>query len=390
MSDQLERELRGALHRISTAAPPPNLTQAALRQAGRASLVRRVSAGAAAVAVAGVTAAAAAVTGGVHSGGAPGPGSSAGSHSPAAPSFAGKQVVAAYSCTSGTQGVTRSLVLNRATGRYVTTPYCDVALSPDGARAMVTDYNNGHPRYGILDVAANHVRWLAGGYATTGSGGEWAPDGRHLLLTGGRTDIGQEAELRPENNGFMIVDTATLRIDFHPVLDVPNTLGAHGVWLPDGQTIAITVGTAGTGEGGPRVTGIRLYDQRGQALRTLPATRGLLAGGAISPDGGTMVLLNPVGIDPDPQLADTRTGRVLRTVRLPAGTAIMGWYDADHLILLADVTGRHASHPLLITDLSGHPLRTVPTGPANHPGISDDLVLAPAAGLPPAASGIVF
>jgi Tol biopolymer transport system component len=239
-----------------------------------------------------------------------------------------------------------------------------------------------HPaRAGVMEVSTGRVRWIDG----YNGAGAWSPDGRRILLTGGPAGLSQQASTEPRNNGFVLLDTADLRPTFYPIPDVPNGFGARGVWTPDGQAIAITICACANGavHNGPwPVTGIRLYDLRGHQLRTLPATAGLWSEAAFSPDGTAMVL-TPENAYPhlSVQIADARTGAGRQSLRLPDGE-FTGWYDADHLIVRSGPERGSTTSVLLIVDLRGHVVRTVPLRPGDPGEQSLGLSAGSAAGVP--------
>lgn len=369
MTDQLERELPDALARLAAGAPPTTDLAARVFRRGRRTAAVRLTA--AATGVAGVTAAVVfAATAATGSGGStPGGGVTAAGRP--APRPAPPHVVSAFSCDGvavDRQDRTvaqHSLLLDRSTGRLVGVPYCDVLPSPDGTRALVLtgDGSAADPtRNGVLDVASRQVHWIAG-YTGNGS---WSPDGHRILLTGGPAGLSQQESLRTGNNGFVLVDPRSAKVEsFTPVPDVLSGIGARGVWTPDGTAIALTSCACSGGgvHSGPwPITGIRLYDLRGRAIGSLPANRGLWTEEAFSPDGSSMVLTEDGQAGGSVQVADARTGQVRRAVRLPAGSQFLGWYDQDHLTVLADGTGRNLTWPvpLQIVDLAGRVTRTVP------------------------------
>ncbi|HVQ96222.1 MAG TPA: hypothetical protein VMU51_34710 [Mycobacteriales bacterium] len=394
MTDQLERDLRAALERLGDRPPPLGLTEGALRRARRARTARWT---AAAAGTAGLTAAvvfaAAALTGP--------PAATPVVGSTAAVAGAGGRVVTLYGCDGiavdehGRTVRQTSLVLDRAAGRYREVPYCGVVPSPDGRLALVSDGDGSaaHPlRNGVLTIATGATRWIHG-YTGTGS---WSPDSQRLLLTGGPAGLSQQASLEPRNNGFVLVNVATLTTTFHPVPDVPNGLGAAGAWTPDGQAIAITICACPSGsthEGSWPITGIRLYDPTGRQLRTLRADAGVWSTAAFSPDGASIALTAEAGTSGRPlQIADARTGQVRQTVPLNGGQ-FLGWYDATRLILRAGEarTSYRPTYPeLRIVDLVSGTVRTVPARLGQSRKIPAIVLTGPSTGLTDPTGKLTF
>jgi hypothetical protein len=389
MTDQLEHDLRAAFDRISAGEPPLGLAEGALRRARR---TRSTRWGAVGVAATGLAAAAVLTVGTL----AGAPHTSANGTNSAA---AQPRVVTAYDC--GFRVLARpvgpaipqfSLLLNHRSGQYRRVPYCDVAPSPDGSRALVhdTDGSDAHlAQTGVLDLATGRVRWIDG----YNGAGAWSPDSRRILLTGGPAGLSQQASTEPRNNGFVLMDAADLRPTFFPVPDASNGLGARGVWTPDGQAIAISICACPSGavHNGPwPVTGIRLYDLRGHQLRTLPATAGLWSEAAFSPDGTAMALTaEDSPRHPSVQIADARTGAVRQSVPL-LDDQFIGWYDADHLIVRSGPERGSTTSALRIVDLRGHIVRTVPLRPGDPGEQSVGLSVGSAAGVPDPSHTLTF
>jgi hypothetical protein len=364
MTDQLQRDLRAAFDRL-TAEPTPlagALTAHARRRAARTRAVQLTTTTAAVIAI---------VAGGVvtvRTVTAPTvvtplsttTAASTGQHpSPAPP----RRVVTAYSTPGRADQHDRplppvSLVRNPQTGQLQSLPYDSVTPSPDGRRAIVVkDFL--HPAIGVLDLPAGRPRWIEG-YDGTAS---WSPDGRRILITGGpQVGLSQQDKTLPRNNGFAIVDATSLHVTFTPIADVPNSFGASGVWLPDNQHIAISVGENGV------PTGIRIYDLAGNAVRTLPATALLTSEAAISPDGARFALVDA----PDHHIGqltvvNASTGAVESRSTALRSAALVGWYDNTHLVIHEWSQRGAANDALAVIDHTGHLVRRIslPPGPNN-------------------------
>jgi hypothetical protein len=136
-----------------------------------------------------------------------------------------------------------------------------------------------------------------------------------------------------------------------------------------------------------RVLGIRFYDLDGKPVRTLGLDDGALLNAAgFSPDGSAMALGRRNG--GDVTVVDSTDGTVRARVPLAEpGPVVVGWYDDSHLVLrsYADVD---EWRQLIVVDLAGRRMRTVPLD-----GTWADagrVTLGPAEGLSPAAAGLAF
>jgi hypothetical protein len=342
MSNDLEQRLRAAFDHLAGPLAPPGLVSGTLRKARQHRRRQLVTAGVAIAAVAaGTYAGAAALTGRT---------------STVDAAAGGDIAVTGLSCQPGAayqpDEPPHSRLLNPATGRYVTVPYCGAVPSPDLTKAVVTGGagSKADPeKQGILDIATGQVRWISGvaGLAV------WSPDSRQVLLY-----TNQAAQILHTGRGYALVDAATAVARLVPF---QNPRGAP-VWLPDGTIAIVTCGcpTAPAPRGevvdpgyyadptpGPRVPVTLPPGKRpdhpirvttpgvpdpapveevhtGRNWRPLPM---------VSPDGTRVVFTVAEGMDaPVVDVAATSTGRQLHRITLPAYNEVVGWYDADHLI----------------------------------------------------------
>ncbi|WP_203923145.1 hypothetical protein [Rugosimonospora africana] len=273
----------------------------------------------------------------------------------------------------------RSLLLDKATGAYVSLPYLSALPSPDGTRVLVRtgdDTPSSPLRSGILDPGTGNVRWIS---TYTGQG-TWSPDGTEILFT---------VRARLSDTGFAIVDAATLKASFAKVdFTEDNSTGLDFVWAPSGQEVAITVSHSGGQESQiDPVTGVRFYNRGGMLTHSVPATAELQSEYAFSPRGTQIALHDdPVGGAPA-RIVDANTGTVQKTVRLSGRNDIVGWADDNHLIVrhwADDLSGSQ----LRIVNLAGHVDTSVNL--RVDASIADQVVVGSAEDLSPNAAGLAF
>jgi len=288
-----------------------------------------------------------------------------------------------------------SLVLNTTTGRYDEIPYPEAIPSPDGRRFLVTTGDNGqeHPtRAGVLTLATGKVRWITG-YGGFDQHPTWSPTGDRVLYT---------RQSKDGASGFVLVDVTTLRETFVPVSDPEardgnlalRATGLKFVWVPDGRQVVRTLSTNAADESLPgKVVGLRYYGLDGKPARTVSTSAGALSNGSdISPDGSAVALWTWGGgevviIDP-----------AARTVRgrfplLQPGNWVVGWYDAEHLILVSydDTGAEEVTGELRVVTVTGQVVRTVAL-PERLPATAGTPIIyvGSAAELGPAAAALAF
>ncbi|GGO03898.1 hypothetical protein GCM10010116_07660 [Microbispora rosea subsp. aerata] len=171
---------------------------------------------------------------------------------------------------------------------------------------------------------------------------EWSRDSRRLLLT-----VSAESGDGPRPAGFAIVDVRARKVTFTEVEgedEGPAAGGAAYRWTPDGEAVIRWTP--------PDEDGIRVYGLDGRPRRTIPGVRWTDDAG-FSPSGRLLAARCP-GEDRRVCVVDFGTGRRRASLPLPAGGALWGWFNEDHLLVYDRGSTPWRTH---IVDLSGRRVR---------------------------------
>ncbi|MEQ4304017.1 hypothetical protein ABNF97_21990 [Plantactinospora sp. B6F1] len=362
MNSQLTGAIRNVFEELADSAPPPDgLAGATLARARRQRIARLgLGGGLAAVLCAAMVGVVAAIV-------------PAGDGAPdQAAGYRRTSVVTSYSgirdvrVNDPSPAFNYSLLLNPTTGSYDRLPYSYARPDPAGDRVLVRrgDNSAAHPsQVGILNRASGDVRWIPDpdleaanvwGYTDMGS---WSPDGRQLLFT-----------YRPrfgDQNGFLLVDAATLRTRLVALPDVAtdNAQGLGLIWKPDGTGLAMTVSHS-AGEAVPdQVTEIRFYDLNGRRVGSVPASASLVDATGISPDGSRLALVDRSRRASVVTIADAATGALQATVDPGRPAQLIGWVGDDHLLVRvygdSAPEGAEQRDLLQVLDLTGQVVREI-------------------------------
>lgn len=223
----------------------------------------------------------------------------------------------------GSKGIENvaAFVLDARTGTFVSTPYSEAALSPDGrtvagivqaqggkaAQAAVQDRRTGTERRVSLPPNSGFLRW--------------APRGRLILASLYSQGLGNGLR------GFAVIDADSLRVQITPVTGKGrpkqvdpkarfswDATGEHVVALGQGSRLHRFV--PGRGEAGPVVALSKVSDA--------PEVR-------YSPSGRMLACSDLRKGTPETIVWDV-TGRAPREIRRLPGRSLVGWYDDSRLL----------------------------------------------------------
>lgn len=203
----------------------------------------------------------------------------------------------------------------------------DPVVSPDGklvAAVAQTPQNVSDPRDQVLFIdrgTGEQFEVPTVERPLLASSPEWSGDGRRLLLT-----VSAESDGGTRPAGFAIVDVRARKASFTEVAGEGKGSAAGAVayrWTPDGSAV---IRRAASGE-----DGIGVYGLDGKLRRTITGVR-WTADAGFSPSGRLLAALCP-GEDGRVCVVDAGTGRRRASFPLPAGGALWGWFNEDHLLV---------------------------------------------------------
>lgn len=213
----------------------------------------------------------------------------------------------------------------------------EVAVSPDGRRAVVTDYGvRGGPgnTLTVIDIPAKRVTaTISLGQYQRPHGVAWLPDGKRVAVT---SESSQAVVLVDVDAGRVEGAVATGAAGSHMLAVSPDGKRAYTANIPSGTVTALDLAT-------------------GRAVGTAPAGRGS-EGIALSPDGGQVWTGNRE--DQSVTIIDTRTMAQVATLpsaRLPyrvlftpdGREAVVANAESGHLRVF-DVAGRREAAAVLL------------------------------------------
>ncbi|MGI5287863.1 hypothetical protein ACQEVF_31615 [Nonomuraea polychroma] len=244
---------------------------------------------------------------------------------------AGNVTLAAYaSCRQGGTGCSWSM-LDPGTGRYRTTPWGWIAVSPAGHTAAVLEGPLPARRIGLVDTGTGAVRRWIDLDRADGGGLAWSPDGRRLLVTTYNGDPGlvEDTGGQASRTGFYIVDAESGTATFRRLPGDPAFRGMRAdlSWSRDGSLIWEETGSPQL----PRA----YYTLNGDARPGPdPESTSDQPAGA-SPDGRLVASGGKMGSAPF--VVEASSGET--TLLEPSGGLVIGrllaWTDDTHLIAWA-------------------------------------------------------
>lgn len=259
-----------------------------------------------------------------------------------------------------------TMLLNRATGKYVELPYGSATLSPDGALLAVQSRGTENDAYGQVGVisradalsgATSRVHWLVEGKAPV-----WSPDGSKLLVD---TTPAHQVDPSPlagpihrELAVFTVGDWH--RADLRLSLNLNHRDVPFG-WTADGTQLVVPL-RAPSNDGRPVPGDMQYVNLDGTLGRQVHTVGDAITDTDAYSPSRQLVIVGGIG-DHD-RVVDAATWH---TVYTDAPGELAGWYDEQHVIRIRWAEPDSGATPYLeVVDLSGHVTKQVPMPGNTH------------------------
>jgi hypothetical protein len=245
-------------------------------------------------------------------------------------------------------GDNQTLYTRKSNGFVKSEKYQYYSESPDGGHALgiAQAYSSdGYDIESLVDLSSGEVYPLKTVKKPEWVGGvvRWSPDGKYVMVS-----VLHEVKGKNVYKGFVLIDRAAHTAEVVQVKDTEIGIGPF-IWGADSQSVATWAGENETG-------GLRYFDLKGKALRTL-SNLGDPGGSYHLSPSGKLLLINCAG-EAGQVCVRTAEGQPYKRVSFNADDLI-GWYDENHFAAWRRKS--NGAYEAVVVDLEGKSSRVLTT-----------------------------